>query len=1017
MPSERPKRYWTSPDHADGPGAGDYQHDLAPWAEPAPGNVNRRSFLKAAGFTMAAVAAGCSKAPVKHALPMLHADETLTPGRALFYASVCGGCEAGCGMLVKTLDGRPIKLEGNPENPVGRGGLCAVGQASVLGLYDSHRLREPQLDGRAVSWDELDQTVMARLDHLRRNGGRVRVLSRTITSPTVRAAVHAFLEGFDDGRHVIYDPLSCSAILDAHQQTHGARILPRYRFEHAQVIVSFDADFLGTWVDPVTFSAGYRGGRQQLDQEHPAMSCHVQFESRMSLTGSNADTRYRVAPQEVGRLLAALAARLVPGDAASAVRAQNVPAALNRELHELADRLAAARGRSLVVCGTNELEHQLLCNAINHALGNYGKTLDLTRPSLQKQGDERAVEALVHELEQGVVDALIIADANPVFELPYGPRMAQLLDKSPLTVAFTERMDETAAQCKAVCPIPHFLESWGDAEPVAGFVSVQQPAMLKLGNTRPILETLYAWMAAPATADSLIKAHWQQHMHPRAHRTESFTAFWDRVVHDGHAELPPLPPTHAGFDAAPGRATASVPADDEGFALVLYPNLAMREGRHAYNPWLQELPDPVSKVTWGNYASLSTGAAKTLGVKEGDVVRLEVSNASPGPALELPVHVQPGQHDAVVAVALGYGGESTRRFEGIGPAWFQRQPTVGDDGRVGKNAASFLTFSDGRLGYTRHNVQITRTGKRLALAATQHHHFITVPEHLAPAGGLRRPIIQETTFPAYQNDPASGAFHVHTLEKDLYPPDHVYRGHHWAMVVDLAACTGCSACVIACQAENNIPVVGKDEVRRQREMHWLRIDRYYSGQGDDVDVAYQPMMCQHCDNAPCENVCPVLATVHTEEGLNAQVYNRCVGTRYCANNCAYKARRFNWFTYRRDDQLENLVLNPDVVVRSRGVMEKCSLCVQRIQEAKIEAKRRGEPLADGAVQTACQQSCPMQAITFGDVNDPESKIAKRLASPRHFRVLEETNVHPSVGYLTLVRNRVDGAQEGSVHHG
>jgi molybdopterin-containing oxidoreductase family iron-sulfur binding subunit len=453
----------------------------------------------------------------------------------------------------------------------------------------------------------------------------------------------------------------------------------------------------------------------------------------------------------------------------------------------------------------------------------------------------------------------------------------------------------------------------------------------------------------------------------------------------------------------------------DALALILYPKAGILDGRGALNPWLQELPDPITKVTWDNYACLSPSRAGALGVGEGDVVRVEAADGGGG-AVELPVCLQPGQHDEVVAIALGYGRAGTERFATVGPRWIDARPTVGDDGRVGRSAAPLARLAGGERRDAGVPVRVAPTGTRRPLAATQSHHRITVPPHLAPTGGLRRPIVQEATLAAYKQDPSAGSHGHGEAAEDLWPKDHEATGSRWRMVIDLTACTGCSACVIACQAENNVPVVGRDEVLRHREMHWMRIDRYYADRPDGgVDVIQQPMLCQHCENASCEVVCPVLATVHSDEGLNQQIYNRCVGTRYCANNCAYKVRRFNWFDYPREDRLQNLVLNPDVTVRSRGVMEKCSFCVQRLQDAKAEARRRGVPLEDGAARTACEQSCPAQAITFGDARDPDSRVAALLHDPRHFRVLEEINVRPSVGYLTLVRNRA-AEDEGGGHH-
>jgi molybdopterin-containing oxidoreductase family iron-sulfur binding subunit len=539
-----------------------------------------------------------------------------------------------------------------------------------------------------------------------------------------------------------------------------------------------------------------------------------------------------------------------------------------------------------------------------------------------------------------------------------------------------------------------------------------------------LLETLASWSGQPRSAYEQLRESWQTHIHPRALITVSFQEFWDHALQDGSVRvrtepqtvrtldnMSMIPPLRRGPSAAQGT-----------FTVMLYDKVGMPNGSHAYNPWLQELPDPISKVTWDNYASVSPAAAARLDVKQGDVVRFEDSTGQTL-SIELPVLIQPGQHDEVVAVALGYGSQLTKRFADIGPPWLEARSTLGENGLVGTNAASLLSWQEQRLQYKRPGVRLVKTGRQHPLACTQEQPTIRVPAHL---GNVRepRPIVQETTLSALlRNSPPRAA---EESAPDLWPDDHPIKGPQWGMAIDLSACTGCSACVIACQVENNIPVVGKDEVRRHREMHWLRIDRYYSegsgvrvqgssanaahpspltSESAQVDVVHQPMLCQQCGNAPCEVVCPVLATVHSDEGLNQQVYNRCVGTRYCANNCPYKVRRFNWFDYAHDDQLQNLVLNPDVTVRSRGVMEKCTFCIQRIQEAKIEARCLGHPLADGDIQTACQQSCPSKAIVFGDLNDPRSRAAQLAKSKRAYRVLEELNVKPAVSYLGVVRNR------------
>jgi molybdopterin-containing oxidoreductase family iron-sulfur binding subunit len=1012
MSNERTPRYWKSLEER-------ARHEelleaaADEFPEPAVAGAarfGRRGFLKAAGFSLAgAVASGCERSPVQRAIPFLHQPEEVTPGRALWYASTCRACAAGCGVLVKARDGRPIKLEGNPEHPIGRGGLCAVGQASVLGLYDSYRYTGPRRNGQATTWAEIDRDLVTWLDAIRQARGAVRFLSDTITSPTLQAALDKFLAGFADARHVSYDALSSSAILDAHVRTHGRRVLPHYRFDRAAVIVGIDADFLGTWISPVEFAQAYRDGRL-LEGDPPRCSYHVQVEGRLSITGTKADARVRIAPDEAGPVLEQLAVRFAARAGVAFEAGGDPPPVDAAILDEVARRLWEARGASLVVAGSQDVAVQVLANFINHLLGNYGATIDLERPSRQRQGDDSALAQLIEELRAGSVAALFVAGANPAYDLPLGDEFPALLRKVGLVVSFAGAPDETSALAGFVCPDHHPLEAWSDAEPVTGWASVAQPAVNPLGNTRAIVESLSAWMGDARPAYDLVRQHWETTLLPRATEAATLQSFWDRTVHDGVASLQVPPAAAAPFDAAAVKplGRAETPQAD-ALVLALYAKVGILDGRHAHNPWLQELPDPISKVTWDNYASVSPVAAARLGVAEGDVVRLETADAS-GVTMSLPVWVQPGQHDRMVAVALGYGRVGTDRFAAVGPRWIGARPSVGENGLAGVSAAPFLVLRDGALDYDARRVRVTATGARTELASTQRHHSIIEPRRVSSAGA--RPVVRETTVDALAARSAGAA--PERRHEDLWPDDHPVTGHKWGMVIDLSACTGCSACVVACQAENNTPVVGRDEVRRQREMHWLRIDRYFTDAGGDVDVVHQPMMCQHCANASCETVCPVLATVHSDEGLSEQVYNRCVGTRYCANNCPYKVRRFNWFTYAHPDERENLVLNPDVVVRTRGVMEKCSLCVQRIQEAKIDAKRRGARVADGDAHTACEQSCPSRAIVFGDLNDAKSRIAALVKDGRYFRVLEELNERPNVGYLTVVRNRATAG--GETHH-
>ncbi|MEK9137838.1 MAG: 4Fe-4S dicluster domain-containing protein, partial [Bacteroidota bacterium] len=647
---------------------------------------------------------------------------------------------------------------------------------------------------------------------------------------------------------------------------------------------------------------------------------------------------------------------------------------LERKVEDLAVRLWDARGKGLVVCGVNNIHCQLLVNAINEMLGNYGQTVDLEKPSYQYAGNDTELMSLMDEIKSRRVAVLFIAGTNPVYDLPDGTKLGDPLKKIPLVVSFSERLDETSECAKYVCPPPHALEAWTDLEPVAGVVAVAQPTIQPLMNTRHLIESLSTWMGMKQSAHDLIQAEWERAVFSewsptdkRQSKEATFSKFWTKTLEDGYAEVA-ASTSKAQFNYSSFASALNDSADKIGeseYTLVLYPSMSVLDGRHAHNPWLQEMPDPVSKVVWDNYASLSKTTAQKLDVEHGGILHIKIQDQT----LELPAYIQPGQHDSVVAVALGYGRKGTDRFTNIGPDWIQARLTVEPGELIGKNAAPFIQMTGGSLSYSGQGVTLSNTGNSRSLVVTQEYNSLHEPNLLGKPAHERRPIVQETTLAAYAADPSSGSFHREKLDS-MWPDDHKYTGHHWGMVVDLTACTGCTACVISCQAENNVPVVGKDEVRRNREMAWIRVDRYYDEADGGFSVSHQPMMCQHCGNAPCETVCPVLATVHNDEGLNQQVYNRCVGTRYCANNCPYKMRRFNWFQYRHGDEMHKMVLNPDVTVRDRGVMEKCSFCIQRIQLAKIEAKMDGQPLKDGDAMPACAQSCPAEAIVFGDMNDP-----------------------------------------------
>lgn len=965
------------------------------------GGLSRRSFLQAAGFTLAgSIMVACSRGPVKKAIPYVIKPEEVNPGEASWYASTCHGCNARCGTLVKQRDGRPIKVEGNPDHPLSKGGLCSVGQATVLELYDSKRLSGPKIKGEGVSWEKMDQVVREKLENADKT---IYLLTGTISSPSTRQAIEEFQSVYPEVRHVEYDPVSASAFRAAHDELFDVNAIPRLRFDQAKVILSFDADFLGTWLSPVEYAKGYAKGRE-VSEESPEMSKHIQVEGRMSLTGTNADERIVLAPVEIKQLLVNLANQIARRKGMQA-RFGDQPLTLTEErFAELTDLLWESMEESVIITGYNDVLVQKAVAFLNHVLGNYGKTLQIDQPSRQWRGNDDALYKMVSDLYSGEVSGLIVSNVNPAYSLPDSGDYPGVLKELDFLVSCSPLDDETSEQAEYQCPVSHYLESWDDSEPVKGLYSLTQPTISKINNTRTLRESLLAWSGEPVEDPAFMKVYWENEIFPEIAGNTSFQNFWDNALRKGVVENPEAEVQTGGFRYDRLEPLHVDPGGD-GFQLVLYQKQGMLDGRHAHNPWLHELPDPVSKVVWDNYVCIAPETADRLNIENGNVVRISGDEHS----LTLPALVQQGQHKNVLSVALGYGVEQTRRFHNIGPEWLESRPTVAGGETVGENAYRFTALQDGTLRYVS-PVKLDVQNSHHPLALTQTYHTMKVPEEL---GGQERDLVRETTLETYQEDPAAGNHQGHEMQQ-LWPNDFVYEGHHWGMAIDLNKCIGCSACVISCQAENNVPVVGKDEVRRRRDMHWIRIDRYYSGEGKDIDAIHQPVMCQHCDHAPCEPVCPVLATVHSKEGINQQIYNRCVGTRYCANNCPFKVRRFNWFEYDHGDELRRMVLNPDVTVRSRGVMEKCSLCIQRIEAVRNKAKQEGREIRDGEIQLACQQSCPTDAIEFGDLNDPDSRIARLTKDPRHYQMLKEMNFRPTVGYMTKVRNQeADG--EGKDH--
>ena len=1043
---------------------------------------NRRDFLKYLGFGLGAatIAASC-EAPIRKALPYVTKPDAIVPGVASYYASsfIKGGDY--CPVIVKTREGRPIKIEGNSLSPMTKGGTSARAQASVLDLYNISRLRnagkinasEKKVD--RMEWADLDNEIIGHL----RSAGSIRIVGNTDLSVSNKSLVAEFQAKYPATKVVTYDAYSSSAMLDANQKSFGMRVLPSYNFANSKVTVSFGADFLGTWISPVEYARQFADGRRVLDPAKVEMSRLYVVESTISLTGSNADHRVIIKPSEQGLAIAKLNNELADSLGGSSISVQGNLSHPKAEaaIKEMAKDLLNNRGSSLVVSNSNNTTEQLLVNNINSMLGNYGQTLDMNNYSLQRQGSDKEMLDFVSEVKSGSVDAVIFMDgANPVYDLPEGGELKEALSKVKCKISFSLLPNETWSVCDYAVPTTHWLESWMDAQPKAGLYSLAQPTIRPLFEVRSHMLSFMKWMdkgetkivSSESVSDTLqvqsqdttgnevveskwdavdkdlmkvydyMKSLWQREVFPKQNKYTTFRSFWDNTLHDGFVMV------EGGSAAGSGTQislTGNITKVSSGKEVMFYESVAIGAGHYADNPWLQEMPDPLTRVVWANYVHLPIEWDGENFKYYNDIAE-DGTLVNVGPAgseITLPVVRQFGQMKDTFAIALGYGREISGAA-GIG---------------VGERVNQYLKRdTDGNLQFFAENVEVSGSvGKDDIFACVQLHHtmglrgkdlsdggkVINVDEKklMTIGNGFQGSLTERSVI--FEGDLSSLEDDVHHLEEkreeyaklnshstyDGY--DHLYsQGHHWGLAVDMNACIGCGACAIACIAENNVPIVGKKEVHRVHEMTWMRIDRYYYGEVDNPNVVYQPMMCQHCDNAPCENVCPVAATTHSSEGLNQMTYNRCVGTRYCANNCPYKVRRFNWLDYNAADlfpinevetfdtgtdtpfyahDLTRMVLNPDVTVRARGVIEKCSFCVQRIQEGKLKAKSEGRRLMDGEVKSACQTSCPTGAIVFGDMNNKESEVAKIKARRTSYIALEETNVRSSVDYQMRITNR------------
>ena len=976
-------------------------------ASELPAGINRREMITLLGASLSlAGLTGCIRRPVEEIVPYVTAPEDVVPGIPRYFATTMPFGRSAYGVIVEAHEGRPTKIEGNPSHPSTLGASNSRIQASVLGLYDPDRSHTIRLKGEAKSWSDF-VTAWGELSkaHAADGGAGLAVLSESFSSPTLARLATEFRTRYPKATWATYEAVSDENRLAGLRAAIGRDVDQMLRMDQASVILALDADPLLTDPEMIRHARGFAAGRRA-GASGGEMNRLYAVEGVFSLTGAMADHRLRLESRQIAAFLGALAARLGAGGAAGA----SVPPGVDAHwIDALAKDLQANRGKGLIVAGDRQpaAVHAAVC-ALNTALGNTGKTVSYYETRDAALPSVGALASLIGAMNSGTVQTLIVLGGNPVFDAPADLDFASAMAKVPHSIVLGHSIDETSSKAEWHVPRAHYLESWGDARAVGGTLSVVQPLILPLFGGRTAIEMLGLIVGDKERPGyDIVRDTWRPIL-----GEADFDNKWNRVLHDGlHAgsELTEVVP--AGKTDAVAALTAPAAASD--LEIVFVPSVSLHDGRFANDGWLQELPDPLTKLTWDNPALVSPKTAESLDLEDEDMVRVEYS----GRSLELPVCLVPGMTDGVVALTLGFGRSQA--------------------GRVGSGVGfdAFKVRSSKASGFDS-GAKLTKLGRRYALSATQ--------EHGSMEG---RPLVRESSLAALRSKPASsetsadkpaagakpaenahaeaptqapkagaaggssrdgglGVFAEHPQHFSLWDPHSYDRGHQWGMTIDLNSCIGCNACMTACQSENNIPVVGKDQVARGREMHWIRVDRYFAGDpSGSPEVVFQPVPCMHCEDAPCEQVCPVAATVHDGEGLNVMVYNRCIGTRYCSNNCPYKVRRFNFFNFTKDKpESLKLAMNPDVTVRARGVMEKCTYCTQRINRVKIDARLAGREVRDGDVKTACQQACPASAIEFGDLRDPKSRIVQAKADPRNYALLEELNTKPRTTYLAKVRN-------------
>jgi MoCo/4Fe-4S cofactor protein with predicted Tat translocation signal len=978
----------------------EFPEQASQWNDPK----GRREFLKlmSASLALAGVSA-CTKQPPEKIIPYVRQPEDLVPGRPLFFATAIPFAGIAAPVLVESHEGHPTKVEGNPQHPASSGSTDIFAQAAILTLYDPDRSQTVQYRSEVRGWGDFLGAVKVSLGTQKiKQGAGLRFLSETLTSPSIGEQIALIKQAYPQAKWHQWDPVPRDAARAAARQGAGHDADAIYHFDKADIVVTLDSDFLTSGASSVRHAHDFAEHRRSgVDAEHegaaPVMNRLYAIESTPTLTGAKADHRLALKPSEIEA-----AARALSGGAAAGSFSN---ANATKFLAAVAKDLQAHRGRSLIVAGeyqpasVHHLAHQL-----NQALGNIGTTVTYAPTIEVASMDQTAsLRDLVTAMDAGQVDVLVILGSNPVFTAPADFKFQERLGKVALSISHTLFADETSLYCQWNLPEAHALESWGDARAFDGTVTVMQPLIAPLYDGKTTQEVLAAFIDAQngKSTHDIVKDYWTRAQSGKVagyaitdttgQPFKSPDSFWKHVLHDGwipgsasSAATASLA-VDAGMPAPPIPDPRS-PASSAGLEIIFRPDPTIWDGRFANNGWLQELPKPLTKITWDPTAWVSPNLAEQQKLRDGDIIELKYRGAT----AKLPVSIVAGHPDGAVTAFFGYGRQVTGR---VGTS----ADEVAKEFNVYKLRTSDALWFGGGL-------EIVKTGDRLVIARTQEHHLM---EHRAP--------VREATIEEYKRHPeviAEGEENKRGGERPpktlTMIPEWQYNGHKWGMSIDLTSCTGCGVCTVACVSENNIPVVGKDQVNRGREMHWIRVDHYYSGTPSDVnsiETVHQPVPCQQCENAPCELVCPVGATTHSSEGLNDMVYNRCVGTRYCSNNCPYKVRRFNFLLYQdwTTASFEPL-RNPDVTVRSRGVMEKCTYCVQRINYARIDSKRLDQPIKDGAIVPACAAACPSDAIVFGDMNDPASRVTKLKKLERDYGLLEDLNTRPRTTYLAAIRN-------------